>query len=66
MLYFSVAGLCQLYRFLRVNLEDSILDRILDFGQHVVTVAVDHLYEFADLSPRIRQVFFSPRALHFF
>ena len=58
MLYFSVAGFCQLHRFLRIDLEYSILDGILDLGQHIVAVAVNHLYELADLSPRVRHILF--------
>ena len=58
MLHFSVAGLGHLHRFLRINLEDSVLNGILDFGQHVVAVAVNHLYELADLPPRVRHILF--------
>ena len=53
MFYFSIAGLCQFHRFLRVNLEDSVFNGVLDFGQHIVAVAVNHLYEFAYLPPRV-------------
>ena len=58
MLHFSVTGFCQLHRFLRVNLEDSILNGVLDLGQHVVAVAVNHLYELANLPPRVRHILF--------
>ena len=34
---------------LRVNLYNTILYRILDFGQHIVAVAMDNLNKFAYL-----------------
>ena len=46
----------QMDSFLGVNLQDTILYRVLNLCEHIVAIAVDNLNKFTHLSSRIRQV----------
>ena len=41
----------QMYGFLWINLNNTILDRILDLGQHVIAIAVNDLNKLTHFAP---------------
>ena len=56
MFNFTVTGVFPFKRFVRIYFKCVVFNRILDFGEHVVTVAVDYLYELAYLAPGVGHV----------
>ena len=56
MLNLAVTGMLHFYGLGRVNLKHSIFYRILDFGEHVITIAVDDLEELVNLTTGIGEV----------
>ena len=50
MFNFAKPRFFQFNSFIRINFKNSIFNRILDFCQHIITVSVNHLYGFANLT----------------
>ena len=56
MLHLTITRFCHLHSLLRINLEDSVFNRVLYFCKHVVAVTVYDLNELTNLSTGIGKI----------